>query len=97
MDNLPLDLDALQEFENFERVHVVLTWDEQVRMFHWCRNHAYDCLATAKQLRKINLHWQQQAQDALVYLRVARDVFPLKDKESISIEDILNGKVPDQE
>ena len=97
MDNLPDLVDALKGFENFERVHVVLTREEQVRMFHWCRNHAYDNLATAKQLRKLNLYWHQQAQDALVYLRVARDVFPLKDKESISIEDILNGRVPDQE
>lgn len=43
-------------------------------------------------MRTMQRHYLEEA---MIYLEVAKSVFPMtEDKESISIEDILNGKIP---
>ena len=77
---------------------VELSHEERRKFFFYARWQAYQSMmmgVQAKQLRTGHLMVEKFQQEALHWLEVARDVFPLtRDGETCSIEDILNGKEP---
>ena len=84
---------------DFGRSNVKLTHEECARMFYWCRDQAYDNLGMARQMRmapgQLKELKKKYFDEAMMYLFVARSVFPMTENgETVSIEDILNGKEP---
>ena len=72
-----------------------LTDAEKRRFFYFCRYRAIEALALAKNMQKLNVPDIPCRNEALRWLETARDVFPLhKDKETVSMEDIVNGREP---
>ena len=81
--------------QGFARVNIKLSKIERARLFYWCRDQAHDCLVLAKQLTEHGAMMHTYAQEALDFLCIAQKVYPLsRDRETVSIEDILNGKEP---
>ena len=73
-----------------------LTREERIRFFYWLRAQAIQEAQLGVQMKKMNVPPDIQQERTLLFLTMAREVFPLtQDRDSVSIEDIMNGKVPD--
>ena len=77
---------------------VALSFQERRKFFYYARWCAYQAMmmgVQAKQLPAGRLMVEPFQKEAMQWLDVARDVFPLtRNGETCSIEDILNGKEP---
>ena len=85
----------------FSRSNVELNREEKIKMFYWCRDQAHDALSLARMIRGASgVHpeiMRRYFEEAMMFLHVARSVFPtMGDGDSVSIESILNGKVPQE-
>lgn len=89
-------LDQLQ-FEGCRPEPVDLSHEERRKFFFHARYQAYQAMMMGVQARKLSTPVMVKPfqEGALRWLEIARDVFPLtRDRETCSIEDILNGKEP---
>ena len=82
---------------DIRRSNVTLTREERVKFFLWARDQAIDALFAAAAIeRATTIPSLPHKQEALAMLEVARHLFPLeKHGDSISIEDIINGREPE--
>ena len=83
-------------FRSTEPKPVQFSFDERRRFFYYARWQAYQAMMMGAQLKRLGNYPVSRFQDeAMRWLDIARDVFPLtQDGETCSIEDILNGKEP---
>ena len=87
----------LVSFEGIRPEPVQLSHAERCRFFYYARWQAYQAMMMGVQSQRLspNFLTERFQQEALRWLEVAREVFPLtKNGETCSIEDILNGKEP---
>ena len=91
-DNL-IGWDA-DDFNKFDSVF--LTHDEASKFFFHARYRAVQALIMAVKLKEVGGLDILFRKEALRWLETAKDIFPLvRDGDSISIEDIINGKEPE--
>ncbi len=87
----------LISFQEIEPEPVLLSHAERRRFFYYARWQAYQTMMMGVQSQRLpgNFLTTRFQEEAMRWLEVARDVFPLtKNGETCSIEDILNGKEP---
>ena len=92
---MPEDNQVIVSEPMFQRSDVKLSDEERARLFYWLRDHAYDSMQVAVQMKKLGVMNTHILDEIMKYLEMSREVFPLtKDKETVSILDIINGKEP---
>ena len=97
MAKLP-SVGELPSFAGVKPEPINLSHEERCRFFYFARWNAYQSLMMGVQSKKLSANAMvgEFQREAMLWLEVAREVFPLtKDRDTCSIEDILNGKEPE--
>ena len=93
-------MDEIGQIADMQNTGVELSHHERVRAFYWFRDKAAEEMRLARLLTdRVGMNMAiQKKHAAVMYLNSAREIFPLtRDGESISILEIVAGKVPADE